>query len=77
MSDLPVYIANRSESFPAFLLVQCPRQDCPSNTGAGRPFLVAEKEWMRPMRRKGVVFVGRSCPYCFKVGRLPKRSDIN
>ena len=80
-SRLPVYTAKRSESFPAFLIVTCPRNDCTSNT-AGRPFLVAEKEWLRPRRStndrtgKTTIIVGRSCPYCMKTSRIPARREI-
>lgn len=83
-SRLPVYTAKRSETFPAFLVVTCGYADCPG-TKAGRPFLVAEREWMRPNRliresptrpKQPIVIIGRSCPYCFRAGRLPKRSEI-
>jgi hypothetical protein len=80
-SKLPVYKAKRSESFPSFLIVECPREDCPSNI-AGRPFLVAEKEWLRPRRStndrsgKTTIMVGRSCPYCMKTSRIPARREI-
>ena len=76
--SIPVFTAKRSKDFPGFLIVNCPRDDCPG-TKAGRPFLVSEKEWMRPVRRypvrgdKVIVVTGRSCPYCHKVGRLPSR----
>lgn len=80
-SRLPVYKATRSKDFPAFLIVYCPRSDCQS-APAGRPFLVAEKEWLRPRRRtndrsgKTTIMVGRSCPYCMKTGRIPARREI-
>jgi hypothetical protein len=82
VSKLPVYQAKRSKDFPAFLIVYCGHDDCPG-TKAGRPFLVSEREWMRPNRierisprGRPIVITGRSCPYCFRTGRLPRRSDI-
>lgn len=80
-STLPVYKAKRSKDFPAFLIVYCPHDDCPG-TKADRPFLVAEREWIRPQRLtahrtgRSYTLVGRSCPYCFRVGRLPRRASI-
>jgi hypothetical protein len=81
VSKLPPYQATRSKDFPAFLVVFCGYDDCPG-TKADRPFLVAEREWMRPNRLtrerdgKVVIVVGRSCPYCFRTGRLPLRGRI-
>lgn len=81
VSKLPVYKAKRSDSFPKFLVVMCGYDNCPG-TKADRPFLVSEREWMRPNRvyaeRSGKTYTitGRSCPYCFRTGRLPKRSEI-
>lgn len=81
VSKLPPYRAARSQDFPGFLIVYCGRKDCPG-TAASRPFLVAEKEWMRPFRvKKGqqilpTVIIGRSCPYCFRTGRVPARREI-
>lgn len=82
VSRLPVYTAKKSKDFPAFLIVYCGYEDCPG-TKAGRPFLVSEREWMRPQRLtrippkgKPITVVGRSCPYCFRTGRLPRRGDI-
>jgi len=80
-SKLPVYRAQRSADFPAFLIVYCGREDCPA-TAAGRPFLVPEREWLRPLRRiartsgQPYVITGRACPICFRAGRLPRRRDI-
>ena len=82
VSKLPVFEAQRSKDFPAFLIVYCPREDCPGTKG-DRPFLVAEREWMRPQRlertdSKGqrIIVVGRSCPYCFRASRIPARKGI-
>lgn len=82
VNTLPSYTATRSKDFPAFLIVFCPREDCPGTKG-NRPFLVGEKEWMRPQRLvrenprgKPIVITGRSCPYCFRSNRLPRRVDI-
>jgi hypothetical protein len=80
-SRLPIYQAKRSKDFPKFLMVMCGHADCPG-TKAGRPFLVAEREWLRPQRLervkngKMITIIGRSCPYCFRTGRLPKRNEI-
>jgi hypothetical protein len=74
VSTLPRYQAVRSKDFPAWLRVTCPRCE--------GMFLVETKMWMRPLRytskHKGTthVIIGRSCPYCFKVGRLPMRREI-
>jgi len=81
VSNLPEYQATRSKSFPAFLIVYCGYEDCPG-TAADRPFLVSEKEWLRPRRThndrsgKTTVVTGRSCPYCFRAGRIPPRRAI-
>jgi len=81
ISRLPQYQATRSEAFPAFLIVTCGYEDCPG-TVADRPFLVSEKEWLRPRRThnersgKTTVITGRSCPYCFRAGRIPARRQI-
>jgi hypothetical protein len=83
VSKLPPFKASRSKDFPAFLMVMCGYDDCPG-TKSDRPFLVAEREWLRPHRLvresprgKPVIIVGRACPYCFRTGRLPRRSDIS
>lgn len=82
VSQLPVYRAKRSKDFPGFLIVYCGYDDCPGTKG-DRPFLVAEREWMRPNRlertdKKGkpILITGRSCCYCFRTGRLPRRTEI-
>jgi hypothetical protein len=78
-ATLPKFEAKRSQDFPAFLVVFCPRDDCPGTAG-GRPFLVAEREWLRPFAYKTskgqVRITGRSCPYCFRAARLPRRSEV-
>lgn len=77
VSKLPVYQAVKSQDFPDFLIVTCGRKDC-----TDRPFLVAAREWLRPRRvksvkdNKTVIIQGRTCPYCAKAGRVPKRSEI-
>lgn len=79
--ELPVYRAKRSEDFPQFLIVFCPRENCPGYL-AERPFLVHERTWMRPHRiertQDGSVWtiVGRSCPYCFATARIPSRREV-
>lgn len=81
-SRLPSFKAKRSQDFPAFLIVTCGYDDCPS-AKADRPFLVAEKVWMAaqvleriPPTGKPITVMGRSCPYCFRTGRLPRRGGI-
>jgi len=80
-SKLPVYQAKRSEQFPKFLIVFCGYQDC-QGTAANRPFLVSEREWLRPRRvlssktGQTTVISGRACPYCFRAGRIPARREI-
>jgi hypothetical protein len=85
VNTLPSYTAKRSESFPGFLIVTCGWDDCPG-TVADRPFLVSEREWLRPNRlireipnkpNQPIVITGRSCPYCFRANRLPRRRDIS
>jgi hypothetical protein len=81
VSQLPAYQAKRSKDFPAFLIVYCSYDDCPG-TAADRPFLVAEEAWMRKdiirvvRTGKDLVITGRSCPYCFRTGRLPEEQEI-
>lgn len=82
IDKLPPFSAKRSESFPAFLIVECGYDDCPG-TAAGRPFLVAEEAWMKPQvlervspTGKPIRITGRSCPYCFRTGRLPARRAV-
>jgi hypothetical protein len=79
--DLPAYEASKSEDFPGFLIVWCPRERCPSYQK--RPFVVHEHTWMRPQvltvtsqRGHKIRIVGRSCPYCFATARLPSRASI-
>lgn len=81
VNNLPRYLVTRSKDVPGFLVVYCGRKDCPGGA-AGRPFLVAEREWLRPLRytnkvkNETFVITGRSCPYCFKAGRIPMRREI-
>jgi hypothetical protein len=76
-SKLPEYQATTSPEYPEFVIVMCSREDCPGKL-AGRPFIVARKEWLRPRRlvnkRTGqkTVIYGRTCPYCSRSGRLPR-----
>lgn len=80
-SKLPIYQATRSKDFPAFLIVYCGHDNCPG-TKADRPFLVSEREWLRPQRltsrrtNRSYTVVGRACPYCFRSGRIPARRTI-
>lgn len=78
---LPIYEASNSKDFPGFMIVFCPREDC-AGTKHGRPFVVHKATWMRPQRLLSIktqlpfVMIGRTCPYCMRVARLPKRSDV-
>lgn len=80
-SNLPIFEAKRSKDFPSFLIVDCPRANC-AGTKQGRPFLVHGPTWLRPQRvvsvktQQPIVIIGRPCPYCSGVSRLPSRSDI-
>lgn len=77
---LPVFNATKSKDFPGFLIVFCPREDC-VGTAHERPFIVHQWTWMRPDRivrsnGQATLITGRSCPYCFRVARLPRRSTL-
>jgi len=71
-NTLPMFAAKKSQDFPDWLIVTCPREDC------GLIFMVLRKEWFsnRIYGPKDTVITGRSCPYCFKVGRLPSRRGL-
>lgn len=77
---LPEFEAKQSKDFPEFLIVFCPREDCPGSQ-EDRPFLVHKRTWMRPQYLtvisrqvpQKIKIVGRCCPYCHKVSRLPRR----
>ena len=79
--QLPVYRASKSKDFPGFLIVWCPYDDCIGIVHE-RPFIVHGWTWLRPDRMridrtgKTIIIVGRSCPYCFRVGRVPRKSEI-
>lgn len=62
---LPHYIATRSSDFPAWLIIECPREEC------GHTFLVHRKNWFFANDK-----LGRSCPYCFMTSRLPLPKNI-
>jgi hypothetical protein len=69
-SKLPVFVAKRSLDYPGWLIVQCPREDCDDI------FLVRSSRWRRKYRTSGGnVVTGRSCPYCFRAARLPRKLD--
>lgn len=70
VNTLPQFLAVRDEEYPKWLNVTCPRCE--------NMFSVVEKEWLRPRRYqtrsgKTIVITGRSCPYCFRAGRIPAR----
>jgi len=74
-SRQPVYEAKKSEDYPSWLLVTCPREDC------GNTFLVEANPWLKrrvykTMRGQEHVISGRACPYCFRAARLPSRRSI-
>lgn len=80
--ELPKYEATKSEDFPGFLIVWCPREACPSY--ATRPFVVHAQTWLKRRfstvaRRdsKPIVLRGRSCPYCFSASEVPSRKEIS
>lgn len=65
VSQLPLYQAARSNDFPDWLIVTCPREECEQT------FLVKRREWYQSSDK-----IGRSCPYCFMTSRLPKQRDL-
>jgi hypothetical protein len=75
VSQLPVFRAKKSEDYPSWLIITCPRKDCEGT------FLV-HRRWLRPLKRTTrntgaeYTIVGRPCTYCFRAGRLPARSSI-
>jgi len=69
-SQLPSFLAKRSQDFEGWLIVTCPREDC------GDLFLVRAKRFYAERRVRDVVIFGRPCPYCFRAARLPDRRRI-
>jgi hypothetical protein len=74
-SMLPKYIVTPSDDFKEYLLVRCPRENCPSHNkdGTVRPFLVHKRVWTRPMKsviKPGLIIHGRPCPYCASVSTI-------
>jgi hypothetical protein len=67
VSKLPPFKTKPSQDYPGWLIVECAREDC------GGIFLVRKSHWTRTLVRNGTTIIGRSCPYCFRVGRLPGR----
>jgi hypothetical protein len=68
------FIVKPSKDFKEYLLVFCPKEDCPSQLGEEqRPFLVHKRTFTRPLRAKGTTFITRACPYCFRPSGLPGR----
>lgn len=68
VSTLPAYDAKKSSDYPEWLIVYCHHEDC---VGHEVGFLVHRKSWYNSRPQ-----IGRSCPYCFRVGRLPKQRAI-
>jgi hypothetical protein len=61
ISKLPFYNTKPSQDFPGWLIVKCEREGCKGT------FIVLGRLWKkRP-------FIGRSCPYCFRVSRIPNK----
>lgn len=72
VSQLPIFKAKRSQDFPAWAIVTCPRENC------GESFLVRISGWYnkRVVGPKSTLITGRPCPYCFAAARLPARRAI-
>lgn len=68
VSSLPPFTAKKSSDYPEWLIVYCHHDDC---IGHEVGFLVHRKSWYKSRPQ-----IGRSCPYCFRTGRLPKPRDI-
>jgi hypothetical protein len=78
-----VYAVAPSKDFPAYLLVRCPKEDCPSHIeDEVLPFLVDAEVWrakreapappdLKARGQETVEIFGRSCPYCMRVSRMP------
>lgn len=64
---LPTFESVRSEEFPDWEIVTCPRDDC------GFKFLVKTKDWRRVRKVRGAKIVSRPCPYCFKACYFPTK----
>ena len=80
--ELPKYEVSKSKDFPGFLIVWCPRADCPSYTV--RPVVVHGNTWLKrrmstiaKKNGKPIVLRGRSCPYCFAASETPTRREIS
>jgi hypothetical protein len=78
VSNLPQFEAKRSQDFPDWLIVTCPREECP-----GGNFMVRAKDWLAAFRtrptdpsKRPTLIEGRVCPYCFRVSKLPLRRHI-
>jgi len=71
--SLPEYSVKKSEDYPGWLIVTCPREEC------GEIFLVKAVTWRKPQKHvsrttdKEYVVTGRACPYCFRAARMPRR----
>lgn len=72
VSNLPVFLAKRSQDWKAWALITCPRADC------GETFVVKLATWFQPRRygAKNTLINGRPCPYCFRAASLPARRSI-
>ena len=75
-SMLPKYKVEKIDDLPGFegyLLVLCPKEDCPSHlNGHIEPFLVHQRSWQRPKKALDgkTIIRGRPCPYCSRVSAI-------
>jgi hypothetical protein len=65
VSQLPPFKVTVSKDHPGWLIVECGREDCADF------FLVRKSHWTRKLVVNGHTITGRSCPYCFRAGRMP------
>jgi len=71
-SLLDTFRIKPSQDYKDYILVFCPKEDCPSQKG-NYPFLVHKRTFQRPLRSKvkpDVKFFSRPCPYCFRASKL-------
>ena len=78
-TKLPDFIVKKSKDFPDWLLMWCPRDDCPSAEN-NLSFLADARTMRRPLRRRGVqgtpfTISARPCPYCFRSALVPRKDN--
>lgn len=73
-SLIPLFDIKPSEDYKEYVLVRCPKNDCPSHTKDEiRPFLVHKRTFTRPLRSKikpETILFTRACPYCWRASRF-------